>query len=231
MIRSAALALSFLLAAAPAIAAERRYPVGGFDRVRVEGAFEVTHAAGSPQATVGGAAAAIENVTLRVDGTTLVVRMGGQGWGERFADTSTGPIIVALSSPTLRSVLVTAGGRLTAGRVRGERLDLTLGGSGAITVGEVAVEQLAATLVGTGTITLAGRAGKARLVTNGPARIDAGKLLVDELTVLLDGPGETQAAARYSAKITNLGLGAVAVAGTPKCTVTARAGGPVSCGR
>ena len=51
------------------------------------------------------------------------------------------------------------------------------------------------------------------------------------VAVLLDGPGETKAAARYTAHITNLGLGAVAVAGSPKCTVVARAGGPVACGR
>lgn len=235
MIRPALATILFLAASAAsssaAAGAERRFPVGSFDRVRVEGAFEVTHATGSPNARVSGDARAIERVQLRVDGGTLVVRMGARTAGEGFEDGSAGPITVTLSSPALRSVLVSAGGRLTAGRVKGTRLDLTLGGSGAIAVADVAADQLSATLVGTGTITLAGRVATVRLVSNGSGRIDAGRLQADALTVLSDGPGEVKAQARYTATITNLGLGAVAVAGSPKCTVAARAGGPVACGR
>lgn len=225
------LPLALALFATPASAAERRFPIGGFDRVRVEGAFEVTHAPGSPNARASGDARAIEELVVRVDGTTLVIRMGPANRGERFAAERTTPITVALSSPTLRAVSVSAGGRVTAGRIKGARLDLALGGSGAITVADAAVDQLSASVVGAGAITLGGRADKVRLSTSGPGRIDAGGLQAGELTVLLDGPGETKAAARYTAHITNLGLGAVAVAGSPKCTVVARAGGPVACGR
>ena len=77
---------------------------------------------------------------------------------------------------------------------------------------------------------LAGRAGVARFVINGAGKIDADKLDAGDLTVRLDGPGGASARARYTASITNKGLGQVTVAGSPKCTVRGSRGGPVTCG-
>lgn len=219
-----------LLVPALAQAAERRHPVSSFDRVRVSGPFEVTYAPGSPSARVSGDARAIERVVVRVDGSTLTLRMGGAGWGERREAGPSEPIRVTLSSPRLAAVSLAGGGRFSATGVKGDRLDLSTGGAGEITVARASVDQLSAAVTGSGTVTLAGRAGKVRLTTDGPGRIDAEDLRADELTVLLNGAGETRAAARYLANITNLGLGGVTVAGRPRCIVKAPAGGPVRCG-
>ena len=229
MIRPA-LALLALLSV-PALAAERRVSVGSFDRVRVTGPFEVTHRLGSPGASVSGDARALERVEIRVDGTTLTIRAAGGAWGERPELGADGPVTIALSSPALAAASVFAGGRLSAARMRGPRVDLSVSGSGALSVADVQADQVAATLVGTGTVTLAGRAARARLVGNGSGKIDAGGLDAGELTVLLDGPGEALASARHVARVTNTGLGNVAVAGNATCVVTARAGGVVKCGR
>jgi hypothetical protein len=94
----------------------------------------------------------------------------------------------------------------------------------------MAAEQANASVVGGGRIALAGRATHARMLINGPGAIQAGALAVDDLTVRLDGPGETDARARYLANITTTGMGRVIVAGSPKCTVRAPAGGTVACG-
>jgi len=138
---------------------------------------------------------------------------------------------VTLATPRLSGAAVFAGTRLTVRRVAGERVDLSVSGTGSIAVEEVGpADQLSATLIGAGELTLSGRARRVRLVTNGPGRIDAGGLVADELSVRLDGPGETLAAARYRAQVANIGLGAVRVTGAPKCEVQAPAGGPVTCG-
>ncbi|WP_375427570.1 GIN domain-containing protein [uncultured Sphingomonas sp.] len=229
MIRAAPLLLAFI--AVPATAAEKRFAVGSFDRVRVNGPFEVTYAIGSPNARVSGDARAIERVEVRVDGTTLTIRTNRQGGDERPVAARSEPVRVTLSSPSLASASVFAGGRLSATRVRGARVDLSIGGAGIIAVADAVADQVNATVIGTGTVTLAGRAAKARYVMNGAGRIDAGKLDAGDVSVLLDGPGEVAAAARYDAQITNTGLGTVSIAGTPKCNVRARAGGPVACGR
>ena len=72
---------------------------------------------------------------------------------------------------------------------------------------------------------------RARLIGSGPGAIDASALAVNDLTVHLDGVGAIKAAARYTAQVTNSGLGTVTVAGNAKCRVDAAAGGPVVCGK
>jgi hypothetical protein len=55
-------------------------------------------------------------------------------------------------------------------------------------------------------------------------------LTVSDLVVRLDGPGETQASARFTADLTSTGLGRIVVSGGAKCTTNAQAGGPILCG-
>ena len=211
--------------------ASRTVSVGSFDRVRVEGPFEVRVAIGSPRATITGDSRMTETVAVRVDGTTLSVRKGTGGWGEQPRKGGSGPIVITLSTPGLTSASVAAGGRLTIARMRGMRVDVTVSGNGNLSLAAADTDQLNATLIGTGQMTLAGRAARARLVTSGPGAIDASALVVDDLTVHLDGVGETKAAARYTAQVTNGGLGTVKVTGKAKCRVDAEAGGPVVCGK
>jgi hypothetical protein len=226
------LAASLLLSSpafAQSSAATRTVSVGSFDRVRVEGPFEVRVTIGSPRATIVGSRSD-NGVVVRVDGTTLSVRRDIGGWGEQPRGASAGLIVVMLTTPGLTSASVAAGGRLTIAKMRGMRVDVTVSGNGSLALAAADTDQLNATLIGTGQMSLAGRAARARLVTSGPGAIDASALAVNDLTVHLDGVGETRAAARYTAQVTNSGLGMVTVTGNAKCRVNAAAGGPVTCG-
>ena len=229
------LAASLLLSSsgfAQSSATSRTVSVGSFDRVRVEGPFEVRVTIGSPRATIVGPRGD-DDVTVRVDGTTLSVRKGSGGWGEqpRASGGGASPIVVTLSTPGITSASVAAGGRLTIAKMRGMRVDVTVSGNGSLSLAAADTDQLNATLIGAGQMTLAGRAARARLVTSGPGAIDASALAVNDLTVHLDGVGETKAAARYTAQVTNSGLGTVTITGNAKCRVDAAAGGPVVCGK
>jgi hypothetical protein len=226
-----ALALIFL--AGPAQAAERTYSIGSFDRIRVEGPFDVRLAIGpSPGARAEGDRHATDDLDIRVEGTTLIVRAGVSGWGEQPVAGATGAPVITVSTATIRSAAVIGGGRLSIdGPVRGQRIDLSLTGSGSLGVAGLEADQLYVTLLGSGDIALAGRAAKVHLSTSGPGRITAAPLVAGDLTLRLDGNGETQVTARYTANVTTTGIGAATVYGTPACTVKAVAGGPISCGK
>jgi hypothetical protein len=224
------LILSSPALAGQAPAATHTVAVGSFDRIRVEGPFEVRVTIGSPRATIVGPRGD-DSVVVRVDGTTLSVRKSTGGWGEQpRGGSASGPVVVTLSTPGLTSASVAAGGRLTIAKMRGMRVDVTVSGNGSLALAAADTDQLNATLIGTGQMTLAGRAARARLITSGPGAIDASALAVNDLTVHLDGVGETKAAARYTAQVTNTGLGTVTITGNAKCRVDAAAGGPVVCG-
>lgn len=233
MIRFAPFALALILLAGPAQAAERIYSVGSFDRIRVEGPFDVHVAiAPSPGARADGDRHATDNLDIRVEGMTLIVRAGVSGWGEQPVAGAGGAPVVTVTTAAVRSAVVVGGGRLAiTGPVRGQRIDLSLTGSGSLGVAGLDADQLFVTLLGSGDIALSGRAAKVRLSTSGPGRITAAPLVADDLTLRLDGNGETEATARYTADVTTTGIGAATVYGTPACTVKAVAGGPISCGK
>lgn len=225
------LAFALVTVAFPAVAADRSYSVGSFERVRVEGPFEVRIVTGaSPGARASGDNAIIDQLDIAVNGTTLVVRLGSRGWGERPSNATIVPTVVTLSTPRLIAASVLAGGRVTVGTMKAQRVDLSITGAGTLDVPRVDTDQLISTVVGTGAITVGGRASRARLQTNGPGTTDASTLVTNDLIVRVEGAGETRASARYTAQVTSTGLGKVTVLGTAKCTVTALAGGPVSCG-
>lgn len=229
MIRLLALAAA-LLAALPAQAADRTYGVGSFDRVRVEGPFEVSVATGSPGARASGDQRVIDRLEIAVNGTTLVVRLGNGGWGETPSGKTGAPPVVTLSTPRLSGASLSAGARLRIAEMRGPRVDVAVTGAGTLDLAEADADQLNATLVGPGQINIAGKARRALLLANGPGVLDAGGLATNDLTVRLEGTGEVKAAARYTAQVTSTGLGRVTVAGDAKCIVKAVSDGPVSCG-
>lgn len=221
-----------LLALIPSVASaeERRVALGSFDRVRINGAFEVTiTTGGSPGASVTGDRGAIADIDLHSEGSTLTIRRTTAGrWGEQTRVSA--PVRIALTTPALSSVAVIGGSRVNVTRLSGLRVDLSAAGNSAIQVAAVQADQLTAQLIGEGKLTVAGRTGVARLSATGAGAIDAAGLEAGDLTVRLDGLGTIAARARYTAQVASSGLGTVTVAGRPKCRVTAAAGAPVTCG-
>ena len=231
MIRPAFL-LAGALVAVPASAADRTVGTGSFDRLRVEGPFDVRVVGGaSPSARLSGERDAIDAVELRVEGGTMIVRAGVNGWGERRGGRAAadGPIVVTLGTPALAGVIANGGARVAVTRMRGDRVDLSVTGAGRLSVDEAAATDLNATVIGTGAIVVGGKATRARLVANGEGGIDADRLDAGDALVRLEGMGAIKARVRYTAQVSNPGLGSIDVAGPAKCVVRGPAAGPVRC--
>ena len=215
----------------PAAAAERTVGLTSFDRVRLEGPFAVEIRTGrTPGGRLSGDPAALDRIDLSVTGTTLIIRSDANGWGERPNAAAKTPTSIVLTTPALSAAILSGGGVLAIDTMKAARVDLTLNGTGTLSIGRLETANLSATLVGAGTLTLSGRADKARLVSSGAGTVAAGALVVGDLLVLQQGTGAMSVAARYTADITNAGLGSVAVSGRPRCIVRRAAVGPVDCG-
>jgi hypothetical protein len=225
MVRFAPLAL--LLIPAPAHADERSFLLTGFDRIRVDGPYQViVTTGGSAGASAQGDARAIDSVNVRVNGTTLVITRSIET-RDGYANAARTLPSLTVSTPALRGAVLTGGGRLTIGRMAAQRVDVSLTGAGTIDVAEVDADHLNATLVGTGALKLAGRALDARFQSNGAGSIDADGLTTGTLAVDAQSAGDSRFNARTSATIAALGSGTVSVGGTATCTV--QGAGPVAC--
>jgi len=224
--------LALAAVAAPAVAADRTIGIGSFDRLRVDGPFDVRVTGGaSPSARLTGEREAIDAVELRVEGGTLIVRAGVNGWGERPGGRAAadGPIVVTLGTPALSVATANGGARVAVTRMRGDRVALSVTGAGRLSVDAVAATDLNATLIGAGAIAVGGRAVRARLVANGEGAIDADRLDAGDALVRLEGMGAIKARVRYTAQVSNPGLGSIDVAGPATCVVRGPAAGPVRC--
>ena len=222
-----------LLLPATAHAADRKVGIGSFDRLRITGPFQVNVATGrAPMATVSGDPRAIEGVELHTDGSTLAIRMRAGVAGEPVRAGVTTPIVVTLATPTLGSVAVIGGAKVTVGAMKADRIDVSLAGSGSLAIAATDTAELSATAIGAGSIAVrGGRVSRARYVVNGPGGIDAGAVDAGDIVVRIEGLGETKAHARYTADVSNAGQGSVTIGGNPKCTVRGVPGGTIACGR
>jgi hypothetical protein len=225
------LLLALALAAAPATAATREFTVIGFDRLQVNGPYDVTVRTGlAPSALATGTTEGLERISVAVEGSTLIVQPDNAGWGG-YPGAPTGRVTVAVTVPGLSSAVLAGSGRLAIDRVRGPALDLAVGGAGAIAVGQVTVDRLGLMMTGSGNAALAGHAGDARIVVRGAGNIVADGLSIRHADITAFGGGTITLTATESAKVTAAGTGDVTVLGKADCTVTSTGAGNVSCGK
>lgn len=227
--------MPFLLAAAavaaPAGAAERRLSVTDYDRVQVDGPYEVSlSTGGSSQATLLGDQAAIDRVSVEVQGRTLRIRPKAMPWGDGRGAAST-PARIVLSTRNLTDATVAGAGSLAVDRVRGLKIDLAVSGSGSLTVGSVDADNLTLGLVGSGRLLVSGKAKSVRVFVSGTGDLDARALQAEDLVLSSGTSGRIAISATRKARVTAEGRGSVEVLGTSSCTVSGPAAGQVRCGK
>ena len=214
---------------APALAADRNFGVSGFDRVRLDGDYRVTLTTGvAPFAKASGSSQAIDKLSIRVEGRTLVVRSDRSGsWGG-YPGGQDGPISIQIGTHELTAAYVNGAGSLAINRVEGLKFDASAMGAGALSIDEVAVDQFNVGLAGAASARLAGRAGKLTLIVRGASLVDSESLSVKDAVIGTEGPAVVRLTVSETAKVTAAGVGSVSLSGEPACTLTVRGSATVS---
>jgi hypothetical protein len=222
--------LTLAALAAPAEAAERRYPVTDFDRVQMDGPFEVTlTTGGGSQAAAVGDQAAIGRVSVDVQGRTLRIRPNVSAWGG-YPGSQAGTVRIVLSTRQLRSATVVGAGSLAVDRAGGLRLDLSLSGSGSLSVGSVDADTLILASVGSGAIRVGGRAKQLRLTVEGSGDFNGRGLVAEDAQIVAGTSGALAVGAARTVRVTARGRGHVDIIGSPACTLSGPAAAMVQCG-
>ncbi len=222
--------IAVALAAPPAAAAERRHSVTDFDRVQVDGPFQVTLATGRPNsAIVTGSNQAIERVSIEVQGRTLRIRPNRSAWGGYPGD-GAGPVAIALGTHDLRAASVSGSGSIVIDKASAMRFDLAVSGSGRIAIDSVETDNLTIGLLGSGRIEVGGKTKELRATIQGNGDLKAGRLLAEDARINADTAGTIEVSVRRTANVTATGSGDTIVIGKPACTVKALGSGRVACG-
>jgi hypothetical protein len=224
------LALAWLLAAAPAVAADRTYTVTDFDRISIEGPYIVHLVTGRPSsARASGSTAALDRLEIDVNGQTLRIRRNRDYWGGNDGAQEGVPTI-EIATRALRSARLIGPATLDLDRLAGLRVDVAVEGSGRLRAANVAADNLSIGLAGSGRIELAGAAGTLTADLQGSGDLAALGRTAQNATITSATTGTVALTAARSASVTALGVGGVTIGGRPACTVRGPAADQVRCG-
>ena len=212
------LALFFIIvAASPLYAAQRNYTVTDFTRMRVEGPYAVTLATNvSPFARAVGSQRALDRVSLKVEGRTLIIRVDRSAWGGS-PDEQPGPVTISVGTHEIEQAMLVGPGSLAIDRVRGLNFALSSFGSGAASIADVAVDRLRIAAEGSGSARVAGTTKQFDASLNGPGLIDAAGLDAKDATLSAMGPASLRATVTNTAKINATGTATITIEGGAAC--------------
>ena len=227
--RTAALAALLLSLAAPASAAQRSYTITSFDRIRVDGPYQVTLRTNvAPYARATGAQASLDGVSIKVQGTTLIIRAETSGaWGG-YPGEARGPVTIEIGTHELSSAWINGAGALSIDRVKGLNFAISIQGAGVMRIDNADVDQLRVGIDGQASTTIAGKALKMTASVRGTSSLDAETLAVKDAIIAAEGPTMVRAKVSDTAKVDAVGLAAVTLTGRPACTVKAQGSASVT---
>ena len=226
--RTATLA-ALLSFAAPAGAAERNYSVTSFDRIRIDGPYQVSLKTNvSPFARASGSQGALDGVSVKVEGRTLIIRATpGGSWGG-YPGADRGPATITVGTHELKTVWVNGAGALAVDKVKGLSFDASIQGAGMMRIDAADVDLMKIGMSGAGSTRLAGRAAKLTANASGTSTLDAEGLAVKDAVIGAEGPVQVRAQVRGTVKVNALGLASVALAGGAACEVKAQGSASVT---
>lgn len=226
-----AVVLAAAVAAAPARAVEQGYSITDFDRVQIDGPYQVSLTTGrASMAKASGSREAIDRLSVEVQGKTLRVRPNPSAWGGYPGRPQAAGVTIVLSTQNVRAITVNGAGILTADKIKAMRLDIALVGSGRVTVSGVESDSLTATSLGAGTIALGGKAKTFCAEIRGSGSLAAEALTANDAKIVSDTAGTITLGRVRSADVVANASGDVEIAGSPACTVKQIGSGNVRCG-
>lgn len=215
------LALAALAASTSASAAERSFTVTGFDRIRVDGPYRVKLTTGvAPFAKASGSAAALNGVSIEVQGKTLLVRKNPSGWGG-YPGAAPGPIAITLGTHELSTAWLNGAGSLAIDKAKGLAFDLSVQGSGSVSIERLTVDRLRAGVSGSGSAVVGGSAAEVKAIVRGTSTFDGSALTSKDATVGAEGNAVVRLTATNTAKVEAMGIATVELGGRPACTLRA----------
>lgn len=203
-------------------ATKRNYSVTDFDRIRVDGPYQVSVKTNvAPFARARGSQASLDGVSIKIEGRTLVIRSGSGGWGG-YPGENRGPVTIEVGTHGLRNGWINGAGALAIDRISGLSFDLSIQGPGTASIADAQVDQLKVGIAGAGSVRLAGEAAKLTAMVRGTSSFEGDGLRVKDAVIGAEGPSTVRAYVSNSAKVDATGLASVTLTGSPACTVKAQ---------
>jgi hypothetical protein len=216
------LAVAALSLAAPATAATRNFGIEDFDRIRVTGPFKVQLVTGvAPFARATGDMDAIDDISVEVEGRTLVVQQNASSWSS-FPGQNSGLVTINIGTHDLSAAWLNGSGLLSIDHVKEPSFEMTVQGAGSASVGSMMVDTLKVGLSGSGSATISGTAPQLTATLFGASTFDGSALTTKDATIGAQGTAVMKLTGTDAVKIDAEGPVTLTFSGNPACTLHAQ---------
>lgn len=213
-----------LLAAAPALADERRIPITSFDRLVLAGGANVIVRPGSPGVVARGSAEALDRLEIEVKSGTLSI-----GQKRRWRAGSGEKVTVEVSGPPPCSAVLAGSGSLEVASASADRFEGVVSGSGNLSVSTLRAETARFIISGSGNATAMGSSGEAEAVITGSGNIRLSGLQAQKVSASITGSGNIEARASGTARARLVGSGDILIRGVSSCEQSKTGSGRIRC--
>lgn len=200
-----------------------------FTGVEVTGPDDVTIRQGDAfSITAKGPKAEVEELEIKLDGSTLSIGRKREGFSFRGGDHD--GVEIAITMPKLDAVRLTGSGSVDADSVDGDAVKAALTGSGDLKIAKLTGKSAELTVSGSGDIEIKGGSiTSGEIGITGSGDVDAGGLAAQTLDISVTGSGNVGAQATGKADIRILGSGDVDLTGGGTCSTKTMGSGTATC--
>lgn len=227
VLRKTAVALLLAGTAATASAADRSFPVGGFQRVQATGSEDVTIVTGkAPSVVATGPSDRLDRLDIRVEGDTLKIghKPGNwMSWGRE-------DIRIRVTVPAVKGIKLAGSGNVALDRGTGPEFSAELSGSGGLDIAQIDARSVLMDTSGSGNIAAAGKCVSAKVEISGSGDMSLVNLACQDVDVKISGSGNVAARASTTANVRISGSGDVKIVGGARCTTKSSGSGNIACG-
>jgi Putative auto-transporter adhesin, head GIN domain len=223
--------LLLLILPQSANAAERKFLMGGFDDIIVEGDMQLNIVTGTtPSAKATGDRRVLDSVKIYRQGSTLTVRLQDIINNNQSVPIKE-PLLITLTNRQVRNITVRGNARVTIDAVKGfAASNILIIGSGELTIANMLVDQLGVIMSGNAKMTLAAGSTKmARINMDGSGTFAASGMQTRALQLTHNGNATSSAMVSEKAEIFNTGAGTIQISGPGRCFIRKAGSATITC--
>ena len=193
------------------------YTVSDFNKIQLDGAGQLVITQGSSESLeIQAEDNVLEQLTVDIQGSTLVLGFKEQPWRNRIIPTKT--IVYTLSVIDLTSIEINGAADLSLPALETSSLTIEINGAGNIEIDELMADDLVVNLSGAGSMAISGEVDSQNIIIDGTGNYQAEDLKSQKTSIEISGLGNGQVWVEDSLDVTISGGGSVEYFGSPSVT-------------
>lgn len=212
-------------------AAERKFAIGNFENVQIDGDLIVNISTDTfTSAKAKGSKRQLDNLKFKRNGRTLKITINRSNITKRTQDKRTEPLEIFISTRRLNDITIRGNASVIVNKIRTKATEFLILGAGMIDVANADIGNLNISIQGSGSVIMQnGVVTKSDFLISGNGAILAENLVTEHADIVHQGSASTIIKVSKVADINNNGTGKIEILGKANCIIKSIGSGRILC--